>query len=83
MSLLIDWGAEATKDLLNVPSIESAEQIAHAVYRYGQKRIGFVLHVHVDDAPDEFRLLIPRMRSYVLVRRSAMTLYVERVIYRP
>ena len=44
--------------------------------------VGFVLHALVDDGPDGFRLLIPRMRTYVLVRRSATTLNVEQVIFR-
>ena len=83
MSVAIDWSAEASRDLLAIPSITAAEMIATAVRRYAEDGIGFVLHVPRPDEPDEFRLLIPRMRAYVRVRRSASTLYVERVIYRP
>ena len=83
MSLQVHWLPGAGADLVAIPSLSAAETIAKAVRRYAEDGIGFVLHVPRADGPDEYRLLIPKTRTYVRVRRSPTTLYVERVIYRP
>ena len=82
MSRAVEWLPRARADLRQLPDWRIAEAVANAVHRNATEGVGFVLHVLVDDGPDEFRLLIPRMRTYVLVRRSATTLFVERVIFR-
>jgi hypothetical protein len=56
--------------------------VSNAVRRYAADGIGFVLHVPRADGPGEYRLLIPRERTYVLIRRSPETLYVEGIVYR-
>lgn len=83
MSLRIDWSAPARNDLANLPDWRLAATIDAAVERYAAEGVGFVLRVPQSEAPDEFRLLIPRIRSYVRIRVSSTTLYVERVIHRP
>lgn len=85
MSIDVEWSSDATDDLLRIPSLELAETVARAVRRYAEEGVGFVLHVPVPiaDGPDEYRLLIPRARTYVRIHRSATVLYVERVIFRP
>lgn len=82
MSVRPEWLKEAISDLANAPDWRLAEAAAVAVRRYAADGIGFVLRVPVSDGPDEFRLLIPRLRTYVRVRRGASVLYVERVIFR-
>lgn len=82
MRIRVDWAHQAIDDLKHLPHWQLAETATRAVRRLAEERIAFVLHVVVDDGPDEFRLLIPRVRTYVLIRRSDAALYVERVIYR-
>lgn len=83
MSLRIEWTSPAAHDLAALPDWRLAAVVDAAVDRYAGSGIGFVLHLRLADGPDEFRLLIPRVRTYVRVRRTVTTLYVERIIYRP
>ncbi|MBK6693900.1 MAG: hypothetical protein IPG50_17085 [Myxococcales bacterium] len=83
MSVQVVWAAAAETDLLALPDWNLAAIVDAAVARYAAHGIGFVLHVPSQSGADQFRLLIPRTRTYVRVRRSPTTLYVERVIYRP
>lgn len=83
MSLRLEWFEEAEADLLQIPDWRVAAAVDAAVNRLAREAIGFVLRLPSQDEGTEFRLLIPGMRTYVRVRRSASTLYVERVIYRP
>lgn len=82
MSLPVEWLPLALTDLANAPDWRLAAAATAAVRRYAEHGIGFVLHVPIVGAADEFRLLIPRIRTYARVRRSPTTLYVERVIFR-
>lgn len=82
MSLQVEWFPRALDDLLNLRDWRVAETIDAAVNRYAAQGIGFILRVAAIHGPDEHRLLVPGMRTYVRVRRSPSTLYVERVIYR-
>lgn len=82
MSRAVEWLPRAFADLMSVTDYRVAEAVDAAVDRYAAEGVGFVVHVEVADGPDEFRLLIPRMRTYVLIRRTATTLYVERVVVR-
>lgn len=83
MSVRAEWFDDAIEDLARLPDWRLAVAVDEAVERYAGEGVGFVLHVTVEEGPDEFRLLIPRVRTYVLVRRRANALYVERVIFRP
>ena len=82
MSLRVEWFEDAEEDLKRLPDWRLADNVDAAVMRLANG-VGFVLHVMHTDAPDEFRLLIPKMRTYVRIRRSPTTIFVERVIYRP
>ncbi|MBK6692017.1 MAG: hypothetical protein IPG50_07400 [Myxococcales bacterium] len=83
MSRAVEWTSPAARDLAALPDWRLAALVDAAVDRHATEGIGFVLHVRVEDGPDEFRLLIPQVRTYVLIRRTPTTLTVERVIYRP
>ncbi len=83
MSREVEWTSPAARDLAALPDWRLAALVDAAVDRHAAEGIGFVLHVRVEDGPDEFRLLIPQVRTYVLIRRTPTTLTVERVIYRP
>ncbi len=66
----VDWSSAATADLLNIPNIASAEQVARAVRRYAEDGIGFVLHVPTADAPDEFDPPHANLRATLSSTRS-------------
>lgn len=83
MSLRAEWFDDALADLARLPDWRLGVAIDAAVERYAAEGIGFVLQVPMSDGPDEYRLLIPRLRTYVRIRRTASTLYVERIIFRP
>lgn len=83
MSLQVDGAEPARRDLEALPDWRLAATVDAAVDQLAHDGVGFVQHIHRSDGPDEFRLLIPRVRTYVRVRRTPTILYVERVIYRP
>src|SRR5689334_22872153 len=79
MSLSVVWLEQAEDDLKALPDWRMAAAVDAAVNRFAAEGVGFLRHIHIEDVPDEWRLYLAGRGAavYVVVRRTAATLYVE------
>lgn len=79
----VEWSTLAEDDLLNIPDVDAATDIAAAVRVFALAGYGAVIRFPNAGGPDDVRLYVPPHPYYVAIRYSDEVVYVERVVLSP
>lgn len=83
MSRRVEWSTLAEDDLLDVPDIDIATDIAAAVRVFALTGYGAVVRFPNLSGPEDVRLYVPPHPYYLAIRYSDEVVYVERVVLSP